>query len=118
MLRRDWDEAGWADDLGRFDLVLANPPYVEEQAPIAPAVREGEPPGALFAGADGLDAYHGLIPQLPGLLTESGVAVLEIGATQAEQVSDIAAQSGFTSEMRRDLAGRPRVLVLRLGLGK
>ena len=45
-------------------------------------------------------------------------AVLEIGATQAEQAADIAAQSGFTSELRRDLAGRPRALILRLGLGK
>jgi release factor glutamine methyltransferase len=118
LLRRDWDEAGWADDLGRFDLVLANPPYVEEEAPIAPAVREWEPAGALFSGAEGLDAYRVLIPQLPDLLTESGVVVVEIGATQAEAVSEIATNIGFTVELRRDLADRPRALVLRLGLGK
>jgi release factor glutamine methyltransferase len=44
--------------------------------------------------------------------------VLEIGAAQAGQVADLAAASGFASELRRDLAGRPRALVLRLGLGK
>jgi release factor glutamine methyltransferase len=118
LLRRDWDEAGWADDLGRFDLVLANPPYVEEAAPIAPAVREWEPAGALFSGAEGLDAYRVLIPQLPDLLTESGVAVVEIGSTQADAVSAIAANIGFAADLRRDLGGRPRALVLRLGLGK
>ncbi len=116
--RRDWDQPGWADGLGRFDLVLANPPYVEDGAPILPAVRDWEPAGALFAGPDGLDAYRALVPQLPDLLTKSGVAVLEIGAAQADQVAQIAAQSGFSSALRRDLAGRPRVLVLRLTLGK
>ena len=113
MLPRDWGEAGWEAGLGRFDLILANPPYVEDDAPIGPDVRQWEPEGALFAGAEGLDAYRVLIPQLPGLLAEDGVAVLEIGATQAEQVAEIAAQSGFAADLRRDLGGRPRALVLR-----
>ncbi len=115
---RDWHEAGWADDLGKFDLILANPPYVEDDAPIASDVRCWEPEGALFAGADGLDDYRVLIPQLPGLLAEGGAAVLEIGATQADAVSQIAAASGFSHVLHRDLAGRPRALVLRLALGK
>jgi release factor glutamine methyltransferase len=118
LLLRDWDEPGWADELGRFDLILANPPYVEDDAPIAAAVREWEPAGALFAGAEGLDAYRALIPQLPGLLAANGAAVLEIGATQPAQVTEIAAQSGFAAEVRRDFAERPRALTLRLGLGK
>lgn len=118
LLRRDWDEPGWAEGLGCFDLVLANPPYVEDDAPIAPAVRQWEPGGALFAGAEGLDAYRALIPQLPAVLAESGVAVLEIGAGQADAVAALAPASGFASELRRDLGGRPRALVLRLGLGK
>jgi release factor glutamine methyltransferase len=113
LLRRDWGEPGWADGLGTFDLVLANPPYVEADAPIAPDVRRWEPAGALFAGADGLDAYRALVPQLPGFLAEGGVAVLEIGAAQAGPVAAIAAGSGFASALRRDLAGRPRALVLR-----
>lgn len=111
--RRDWDEPGWAAGLDRFDLVLANPPYVEDEAPIAPAVREWEPSGALFAGADGLEAYRVLVPQLAGLLAADGVAVAEIGSGQAEQVTEIAARSGFSVDLRRDLAERPRALVLR-----
>ncbi len=111
--RRDWSEAGWAEGLGTFDLVLANPPYVEDDAPIAPDVRRWEPEGALFAGPEGLDDYRVLIPQLPALLTEQGVAVLEIGAVQDAAVAAIAADAGFVSELHRDLAGRPRALVLR-----
>jgi release factor glutamine methyltransferase len=112
--RRDWSEPGWAEGLGRFDLIIANPPYVEDDAPIAPDVRQWEPEGALFAGPEGLDDYRVLIPQLPGLLTENGAAVLEIGAAQDRQVADIAAACGFASELHRDLAGRPRALVLRI----
>ena len=114
----DWDNPGWADDLGRFDLVISNPPYVEDDAPLERDVREYEPAGALFAGAEGLDAYRVLVPQLPGLLVHNGVAVLEIGHTQADAVAEIAAQSGFTALRHHDLAGRPRALELRLGLGK
>ncbi len=109
----DWDEPGWNEDLGRFDLVLANPPYVEDNAPIESAVRQWEPAGALFAGSKGLDAYRVLVPQLAALVADKGVAVLEIGATQADTVAALAEQSGFGSQLHRDLGGRPRALVLR-----
>jgi release factor glutamine methyltransferase len=118
MLRRDWNEAGWRDDLGRFDLVVANPPYVEESADLAPSVRDYEPAEALYAGAEGLDAYRALVPQLSALLVPEGAAVVEISPTQAEKVAQIAAATGFSSELRRDLANRPRALILRLRLGK
>lgn len=110
----DWTWANWAADLGTFDLVIANPPYVEAGADLAPDVRDFEPAEALFAGADGLDDYRILVPQLPDLLTESGVAVLEIGYTQADAVSKIAEEQGFTTEVKQDLGGRDRALVLRI----
>jgi release factor glutamine methyltransferase len=113
LLRRDWRDPAWTAGLGRFDLILANPPYVEDAAPIAPDVRRWEPEGALFAGPEGLDEYRVLLPQLPALLDEGGVAVVEIGATQADAVTAIAASAGLAAELRRDLAGRPRALVLR-----
>ena len=118
MREADWDTPGWAADMGQFDLVISNPPYVEITAEIAPQVRDHEPAGALFAGPEGLDAYRILIPQLPDLLATGGIAVLEIGASQAEAVISIAQYHGFTCDLRRDLGGRPRALILRLGLGK
>lgn len=110
----DWTDADWAEGLGRFDLVLANPPYVEDAAELSPSVRDFEPAGALFAGPEGLDDYRALVPQLPEILAPEGVAVLEIGASQADAVRQIAASAGLTVEMRRDLGGRSRALVLRL----
>ncbi|OZA93952.1 MAG: protein-(glutamine-N5) methyltransferase, release factor-specific [Erythrobacter sp. 34-65-8] len=113
FLPADWTQAGWAEGMGRFDLILANPPYVESDAALDPDVRDHEPAGALFAGPDGLDDYRILVPQLPGLLAPGGVAVVEIGHRQADAVSAIAASTGLSAALRRDLAGRPRALVLR-----
>jgi release factor glutamine methyltransferase len=110
---RDWTREDWACGLGQFDLVIANPPYVEADAHLSPSVRDFEPAGALFAGAEGLDDYRRLIPQLPALLARDGAAVLEIGATQAEAVSALAHEAGFTAALRHDLGRRPRSLVLR-----
>ncbi len=118
ILRRDWTQSSWSDDLGRFDLVIANPPYVEESADLDPDVRDFEPHAALFAGRDGLDDYRVLIPQIPQLLTENGVLVLEIGSKQADDVSKIAEEYGFTATAHQDLGARDRALVLRLRLGK
>jgi len=113
MMLADWTKPGWTHALGpSFDLVLANPPYVEDAADLAPSVSAHEPAGALFAGPEGLDDYRVLIPQLPALLTPIGVALIEIGATQAEAVSAIAQAAGFAAALHHDLAGRPRVLAL------
>lgn len=110
----DWHRPGWADGLGQFDLILANPPYVESDAALDLDVREHEPGEALFAGPDGLDDYRVLVPQLPGLLAPGGVAAVEIGYRQAESVSAIAREAGLAATLRRDLGDRPRVLVLRM----
>jgi release factor glutamine methyltransferase len=109
---RNWREAGWAEDLGTFDLILCNPPYVAHAAELDRQVRDFEPASALFAGHEGLDDYRILMPQLRALMKPGAIAVLEIGADQAGRVGALAAASGFAVEMRRDLAGRPRALIL------
>lgn len=104
----------WATAVdARFDLVLANPPYVESHAELARDVRDHEPASALFAGDDGLDAYRVLVPALPALIADGGLALVEIGATQADAVAELAAQAGLAVQLHRDLAGNPRALALR-----
>jgi release factor glutamine methyltransferase len=119
MVLADWDVPGWTSSLAPpFDLILANPPYVEDAADLAPSVRRFEPGGALFAGPEGLDAYRVLIPQLPDLLAPNGAALVEIGASQAAAVGKIADEAGFRTRLHSDLAERPRVLELKIPLGK
>ncbi|PXW78459.1 release factor glutamine methyltransferase [Blastomonas natatoria] len=114
LLHGNWRQDGWIDALpGPFDLVLANPPYIEREAVLAPQVRAHEPHDALFAGDDGLDDYRILVPALPRLLAPEGVAIFEIGATQREPVSQIAAAQSLDVQCRQDLAGHDRALILR-----
>ncbi len=99
---------------GRFDLIVSNPPYVADpdMAALMPEVGCYEPRLALAAGVDGCDAYRTLIPQLRQFLTPSGVAVLELGAGQADLVGGLAWNHGFQVSLRPDLAGIPRAIRL------
>ncbi|MBK8908398.1 MAG: peptide chain release factor N(5)-glutamine methyltransferase [Rhodospirillales bacterium] len=98
---------------GRFDIIVANPPYVAdaEFAVLAPEVARFEPRLALCGGADGLDAYRALAPDVARLLAPDGVAVLEVGAGQAAAVAAILADHYLqVTEIKNDLAGVPRCL--------
>lgn len=106
-------EGDWANGLdGQFDLILCNPPYIADSEALMPDVVDHEPAGALFAGADGLDDYRRIIPDLPRLIAPDGVAILEIGHRQRISVSDLAEAAGFTVACRQDLGGRDRALLL------
>ncbi|HET7575300.1 MAG TPA: peptide chain release factor N(5)-glutamine methyltransferase [Sphingomicrobium sp.] len=106
-------QGNWADGLvEKFDLILCNPPYIAENSDLGPGVREYEPDEALFAGKEGLDAYRALAPQLPLLLSRSGLAAVEIGYDQAETATALLARDGIRARVADDLAGRPRAILL------
>lgn len=108
--------ANWTSALsGAFDIVVANPPYISERelVMLAPEVRRFEPRIALSAGEDGLAAYRAILPELPRVLAPDAVAVLEIGAGQAEAIPCMAERLGMqVVGTRNDLAGRPRCVVI------
>ena len=112
FLRRSWRKGDWRRDLGTFDLVLCNPPYVEDEAELDPQVRTHEPASALFAGADGLDDYRILLPQITHLLTDDGIAIFEHGATQQEPLAAMARNQGLACAKRADLSGNPRAVIV------
>ncbi|MEQ7874148.1 peptide chain release factor N(5)-glutamine methyltransferase [Sphingomonas sp. ASV193] len=112
--RADLRLGDWAEGIDeRFDLLLCNPPYVALGAPLGPGVAEHEPASALFAGADGLDDYRRLAPQLCRLLRGGGLAAVEIGADQAQSAAALFAGRGLSVGLARDLGERPRALLLR-----
>lgn len=108
LMQGDW-AAGLVE---KFDLILCNPPYIAEGAELGPGVREYEPDEALFAGREGLDSYRELAPQLPKLVNRGGLAAIEIGADQADAVTDLLARDGLQAKAAQDLAGRDRALLL------
>ena len=105
----------WAEGLsGTFDLILCNPPYVESDARLDRQVADFEPAAALFAGPDGLDDYRRIVPVLPGLLSPDGLAVLEIGHSQAPAVGQLVEEAGMRWQCRQDLGGRDRAILCHL----
>lgn len=114
-IRADFRQGDWGAAICEpFDLILCNPPYVEDAAPLPRDVADWEPAGALFAGPDGLSAYRRLAPQIGGLLREAGVACLEIGTGQAAAVTEMFEARGLNVGSRKDLAGHVRCLIVKL----
>jgi release factor glutamine methyltransferase len=103
---------GWQGTGTAFDLILCNPPYIAADDPLPRDVVEHEPHGALFAGCDGLDDYRVLAPLLPAQLARGGVACIEIGATQGPPVSALLQAEEMVVQIRHDLAGRDRCIIV------
>ena len=111
--RVDLQLGDWAEGIDEtFDLILCNPPYVPEGAELGAGVREYEPDEALFAGAEGLDAYRALAPQIPRLLNKGGLAAVEIGSEQAAPVTEILGRDGLESRVAKDFGDRDRAVLL------
>jgi release factor glutamine methyltransferase len=83
----------------RFDLVVSNPPYIPaaDIENLQPEVRDFEPKSALDGGADGLDFYRLIIPAAPDHLTPGGWLLLEVGAGQSAEVTEMFAGNGFSA---------------------
>ena len=112
--RAEFREGDWAAGVdARFDLILCNPPYIVDGTELMPDVARFEPASALFGGADGLDPYRLLLPEMPRLLATGGVAIFEFGMGQAEALLVLAADAGLDARVAADLAGRPRALIVR-----
>jgi release factor glutamine methyltransferase len=99
----------------RFDLIVSNPPYLTPaEWDAAPPEVRAEPRAALVGGADGLAVHRAVLAGAGARLRRGGAVVLEIGATQGGAVAGIARAAGFAQvDVRRDLAGRDRIVVAR-----
>lgn len=117
--RASFAVADWGAGLReRFDLVVSNPPYIPtgDIAALAPEVSEHDPLAALDGGPDGLDAYRAIARGLGDLLAPGGVAVVEIGEGQEDDVRAVfEAEEWRHSGGRNDLSGRPRSLAFGAG---
>jgi release factor glutamine methyltransferase len=110
LLRGDWT-AGLEGE--SFDLVVSNPPYIATEviAGLDPEVRDHEPRLALDGGADGLDAYRRLAPEILRVLKPGGRFLVEIGYDQAGAVEALFRDAGADEVVTiKDLANRDRVV--------
>lgn len=103
----------WFDRVSenRFDLIVANPPYVaEEDEHLAQGDLRFEPRTALAAGSDGMLDLSRIIARAPQHLQAGGWLLLEHGYDQAAACGQLLAAAGFVDVFNaQDLAGVPRV---------
>jgi release factor glutamine methyltransferase len=107
-------ERGTVPEGRRFDLVLANLPYVREDEwrRLAPEITRYEPREALVGGPDGVEAIASTMPAAVTALEPGASLALEVGAGQAGPVAELLLDLGFRQvEGRQDLAGIPRVVL-------
>lgn len=115
--RLDVRQGSWFEPIAaaeRFDLITANPPYIESAvvAELDPEVRDHDPLLALDGGPDGLAAYRQIATAAFDRLSSGGALLVEIGATQGLTVADLLRQAGFGRlAVEKDLAGLDRMVV-------
>ena len=98
-----------------FDLIVSNPPYVEEgaMAELQREVRDFEPRSALAAGADGLDIIRRLLLEASSFLKTGGYFLFEIGFNQAAAVRELLDPKIWKlMDIHKDLQGIPRTVAL------
>ncbi len=110
--------SNWTADIqGRFDIIIANPPYIPEgqRSSLSVDVAGFEPGQALFAGIDGLDDYRAIMTDVARVLSPDGFLIFEIGdGDQAQQLSGMMERvfPGGEAQMVNDLENRPRGVLI------
>lgn len=104
--------------LGKFDLIVSNPPYVTsaEMHELPKSVAEYEPHLALYGGDDGLDFYREIVKNYSGALKPGGYLCFEFGMNQGDDVCRILEESGYiVLERTLDFNGRERAVLAQHG---
>ena len=104
--------------LGKFDLIVSNPPYITgqemEQLPVS--VKDFEPHMALYGGDDGLDFYRAISKNFASVLKPGGFLCYEFGMGQGDDVCAILEENGYTIlERTRDYNDRERAVLAQYG---
>ena len=101
-------------DVGRFDLIVSNPPYVssDEYEKLEKNVKDYEPKLALYAGVDGLDIYRRIIEKADDYLKPDAALMLEIGYAQGPAIKELLEQADVFTEIKveKDFHDNDRVV--------
>lgn len=115
LLQSDW--FGAVPPQEKFDLIVANPPYLsdEETDAAQPEVKDFEPRQALSAGQDGAVALEQIIREAKERLAANGCLALETGIAQHSRLLALLQAQGYArSESLKDLTGRDRFVLAAL----
>jgi release factor glutamine methyltransferase len=116
LLHADVTKPGLLTDLdGQVDLVVANPPYVPDGAPVEPEVSHYDPPHAVFGGADGMTVINAIVRLAGRLLRPGGFFAVEHDDTTSSLTCELISGTELFDDVvaQTDLTGRPRFVTAR-----
>tara|TARA_B100000686_G_scaffold352842_1_gene456202 strand:- start:1047 stop:1580 length:534 start_codon:yes stop_codon:yes gene_type:complete len=108
-------DQNFCENLGRFDFILANPPYIPtgDLDALMADVKDFEPFVALDGGFDGLDFFRNIAPIAAQKLNSDGFLIMEIGDGQDQMVSKIVERQFSNAGILEDRSGQSRVIFVR-----
>lgn len=107
----DVSDGALAESLGEFDIIVSNPPYLDDKDMENLQTEVGyEPKMALYGGKDGLDFYRKILAVWTKRLKRGGMFAVEIGIGQERGVAEIFAENGIAAESAKDMRGIYRVV--------
>lgn len=116
--RLAFHNAAWFNGIAeKFDLIVSNPPYIPhlETFELVLEVQNYDPHISLDGGNDGLEAYRAIASGAADHLNAKGLVILEIGAGQSADVTEIFVGHGFElTDQKYDLGGHLRALAFKL----
>jgi release factor glutamine methyltransferase len=116
LVSADITEPGLLSELdGQVDLVVANPPYVPDNAVLDPEVAQHDPRHAVFGGPDGMTAITVVVDLAGRWLRPGGLFAVEHDDTTSAETVELINSTGLFDDIvaRRDLTGRLRFVTAR-----
>lgn len=116
LLHADVTKPGLLTDLdGQVDLVVANPPYVPDGAPVEPEVSHYDPSHAVFGGADGMTVINAIVRLAGRWLRPGGFFAVEHDDTTSSLTCELISGTELFDDVvaQTDLTGRPRFVTAR-----
>jgi release factor glutamine methyltransferase len=101
------------NSLGKFDLIVSNPPYVSENdyESLEPELKNHEPKIALTDNSNGISFYKHIVEASDQLLKKPGKIYFELGIDQSAQVQEYFKQNNFTNiKITKDYSGIERII--------
>lgn len=92
----------------KCDVVIANPPYIQDESDLPRDVVEHEPAVALFGGKDGMDAPRAFVTASSRLLKSGGLLAIEHNELQGTLIAAELSKDFQEIQLHLDLVGRPR----------
>jgi release factor glutamine methyltransferase len=101
------------NNLGKFDLIVSNPPYVSENdfVNLEPELKFHEPKIALTDNSDGISFYKHIIKISDRVLNIPGNIYFELGMGQSDIVKKLFEEKGFSNiKVTKDYSGIDRII--------